>query len=98
MARAICSRLKLKLTRTQPWLRHVSFNFNLEQIALAIFQPGHDIKVAQQNIPILGQLLSNIRPETMVRLNEPAAWGALVALLLMLGVAATVILRRVKPE
>jgi hypothetical protein len=85
-------------TRTQPWLRHISFNFNLEQIALAIFQPGHDIKVAQQNIPILGQLLSGIRPETLAHLNEPAAWGALVALLLMLGVAVTVILKRVKPE
>src|ERR1039457_3377440 len=29
---------------TQPWLRHLSFNFNLDQIALAVFRLGDDLK------------------------------------------------------
>ena len=84
--------------RTQPWLRHVSFNFDLDQVALAIFRPGNDIKIAQDNIPILGQLLGSIPADTMTQLNEPSIWGAVIAIILMLGIAVTVIGRRVKPE
>ena len=85
-------------SHTQPWLRHLSFNYNLRQIALAVFRPANDLKIAQDNIPLLGDLLRNIRPETMSALSNPTIWGALVALLFMLGLAAWVIGRRVKPE
>ena len=85
-------------TRTKPWLRHLSFNFDLDQIALAIFRPGNDVEIAQENIPILGDMLGNISPETMMRLNNPSTWGAVLALLLMLVIAATVIGKRVKAE
>lgn len=85
-------------TRTQPWLRHVSFNFDLDQVALAIFRPGNDIKIAQENIPVLGQLLGSIPPDTMTQLNEPTIWSAVIGLILMLGIAVTVIRRKVKPE
>jgi len=83
---------------TQPWLRHLGFNFNLDQIGLAVFRLGDDIKVAQNNIPILGNMLRDIRTETITALSAPAIWGALFALLLMLGVAVVVIVKRVKPE
>ena len=39
-----------------------------------------------------------IRPETMAALSTPATWGASLALFAMLGLAALVIGRRVKPE
>ena len=83
---------------TQPWLRHLSFNFNLDQIALAVFRLGDDLKIAQDNVPILGPMLSKIRPDTMTALTSPAIGGALVALLLMTGLAAMVVGKRVKPE
>jgi ABC-2 type transport system permease protein len=83
---------------TQPWLRHLSFNYNLDQIALAIFQPAEDLKIAQDNIPLLGNLLRNIRPETMAALNAPTIWGSIFALVLMLVLAGWVISKRVKPE
>ena len=85
-------------THTQPWLRHLSFNYNLNQVALAVFRPGQDLKTAQDNIPMLGELLKNIRPETMNSLNSPSAWGGLLALGFMVAGAAWIIRRRVKPE
>jgi ABC-2 type transport system permease protein len=84
--------------QTQPWLQHVSFSFNLKQIAVASFRIGSDITTAQKNIPILGDMLREIPQRTMAALNSPVLWGALVALLLMVGGAAVVIWRRVKPE
>jgi ABC-2 type transport system permease protein len=85
-------------SHTRPWLRHLSFSYNLDQIALAVFRPAQDLKTAQDNIPLLGDLLRNIRPDTMAALTSPAIWGALLALVLMLGLAAFIIGRRVKPE
>ncbi|HWW02380.1 MAG TPA: hypothetical protein VNZ64_21965 [Candidatus Acidoferrum sp.] len=85
-------------THTKPWLRHVSFNFNLDQIALAVFRLGDDLKIAQDNVPIFGEMLRNIRPDTMAALNTPAIGGALLGLLAMGVLAATVVGKRVKPE
>jgi ABC-2 type transport system permease protein len=84
--------------QTQPWLQHVSFNFDLNQIAIAVFRIGDDIRIAQDNIPVLGDMLRGIRPQAMAALNSPAIWGALAALLVMVGVAALLIQKRVKPE
>jgi ABC-2 type transport system permease protein len=83
---------------TQPWLRHLSFNYDLDQIAMAIFRPANDIKIAQDNIPLLGDMLRNIKPETMAALAAPAFQGAIVALALMALLSALIIRRRVKPE
>jgi hypothetical protein len=84
--------------QTQPWLQHTSFNFNLDQIAIATFRIGDDIKVVQDNIPVLGDMLRGIRPQAMAALNSPAIWGAITAVLLMGGVAALLLHKRVKPE
>jgi ABC-2 type transport system permease protein len=83
---------------TQPWLRHLSFNFNLDQLALALFHPGKDLEVAQPSIPILGEMVRNIRPATMAALNEPATLAAALTLLSLAAVAALILNRRVKPE
>ena len=83
---------------TQPWLQHLSFNYNLNQIALAIFQPGQDITTAQENIPMLGEMLRNIPANTMSALSSPTTWGAVGWSLLMVGLAAIVLHKRVKPE
>jgi ABC-type transport system involved in multi-copper enzyme maturation permease subunit len=83
---------------TQPWLRHLSFNYDLNQIAMAIFRPADDIKIAQDNIPLLGDMLKNIKPETMAALDSPAFKGAIVALVVMALLSALIIHRRVKPE
>ena len=84
--------------QTKPWLRYLSFNFNLDQIALAVFRIGDDIKAAQDNIPILGDMLRQISARAIAALSTPAIGGALLALLVMLSLAAWVIGKRVKPE
>lgn len=84
--------------QTRPWLRHLSFNFNLEQIATAVFRLGNDLKIAQDNIPVLGDMLRNIRPATMNALSTPAIAGALLASVVMVALAGLVIVKRVKPE
>jgi hypothetical protein len=84
--------------QTKPWLRHLSFNYNLDQIALAVFRIGDDIKAAQDSIPILGDMLRQISARTVAALSTPALGGALLALLVMLSLAAWVIGKRVKPE
>ncbi len=83
---------------TRPWLRHLSFNYNLHQIGLATFRLGDDIQRAQDNIPILGDMLKGISKQTRDDLNAPAFWGALTALAIMLAASALVIRRRVRPE
>ena len=83
---------------TQPWLQHLSFNYNLNQLALAIFEPGKDITIAQDNIPILGDMLRGIRPDTMSALNSPTTWGAVGWSVLMVILAMVILHKRVKPE
>jgi ABC-2 type transport system permease protein len=83
---------------TKPWLRHLSFNFDLDQLALAVFRLGDDLKIAQDNIPIFGSLLRNVRAETIAALNNPPIWGSLLGLLLMAALAALIVAKRVKPE
>lgn len=84
--------------QTQPWLQHVSFSFNLDQVATASFRIGSDLRIAQENIPVFGDMLRNISPRTMGALSAPDLAGALLGLALMIGLAAIVIRRRVKPE
>jgi hypothetical protein len=84
--------------QTQPWLRHVSFKYNLDQLALAVFRPGEDIRIAQENIPLLGDMLRNIPRDALAALSAPALTGALLGLAVMVAVAASILNRKVKPE
>jgi hypothetical protein len=83
---------------TLPWLRHVSFGYDLRQIGLATFRLGQDLKTAQDGIPIFGQMLKNVSLETRAALNDPTLGGALAGLALMLLAAALIIKKRVAPE
>jgi ABC-2 type transport system permease protein len=84
--------------QTRPWLRHLSFSYDLRQIALAIFRLGDDLKTAQDNIPILGEMLRGIRPQTRAALEHPEMGAAVVALALMLAAAGWIVFKRVAPE
>ena len=76
----------------------MSFSYDLKQIGLAIFRLGDDLKTAQDNIPILGDMLRAVRPATREALNHPLLGGALAGLALMLLAAGVVISKRVTPE
>jgi hypothetical protein len=83
---------------TRPWLSHLAFAFNLNQIALYTFRVGENITRAKDNIPVLGTMLGRIRPETMAALDTPHLGGTIAALLIMLILAAWIVHDRVKPE
>jgi hypothetical protein len=85
-------------SETKPWLKHLSFKFNLDQIALAIFRLGDDIRLAQDNIPLLGNELRKIKPETYAAWDYPAITGAAIALSVMIIAAIVIIVKKVKPE
>jgi len=84
-------------SHTRPWLRHVSFSFNLDQVALAVFRLGDDLRIAQDNVPIFGGLI-NLPPDRIEALSAPAFRGAAIALLVIAAAAAVVVHKRVKPE
>ena len=85
-------------SNTRPWLRHISFSYNITQLRLATFRLGDDIKIAHDNIPLLGEMLKNISSTTMESLNSPTIFGAMFGLLLMLAGAAWIVNRKVRPE
>ncbi len=82
---------------SKPWLKFFSFSFNLDQLALAVFQLGHQLKVAQDNVPF-GSMFRGVTQETFDRWNNPAIGGAIIALAIMLALSLAIISRRVKPE
>jgi hypothetical protein len=83
---------------TRPWLSHLAFAFNINQIGLHAFRVSDNINSAATNIPMLGTLVGRIRPETRAALEAPNLTGAIAALLVMLLLAAFVVRQRVKPE
>jgi len=83
---------------TKPWLRHLSFSFDLNQIALATFRVGDNINTAQESIPVLGSMLSGFRASAVATLATPNLAGTWLALAAMLALAAWIIHKRVKPE
>jgi ABC-2 type transport system permease protein len=82
----------------QSWLENLSITFNLDQIAAALFRLPNDLKLAQENIPFFANLTRNIRPETLVTLENPDLTGAIVVLGLLLLAAAMLLSQRIKPE
>jgi hypothetical protein len=89
----------IALHTKQPWLRHLSFNFDLDQIALATFRVGDNLRTAEASIPILGQMLEdNNRSRIVAALDTPVLSGTWLALIVMLAVAAWIVHKRVKPE
>ena len=83
---------------TRPWLKHLSFRHNLDDLALSCFRLHDEIRLMQENIPVLGDLLKNVPPATIEALAHPATVGSIVALGFMLTSAVVIMARRVKPE
>ncbi len=75
--------------------RFLSISHNLEQIARRIFNLGGEVRLAQENIPFLGDIMS--RPLASW-LEAPEIDGALAALAVMLALAVVIMAQRVKPE
>ena len=84
--------------QTLPWLRHISFNYNLDQVALALFRLGDDIERVRANIPVFGGMLRNVRMATLEALSAPAITGAVLWSLAMVALSVILIRNKAKPE
>ncbi|MBI4657505.1 MAG: hypothetical protein HY735_01440 [Verrucomicrobia bacterium] len=84
--------------QTKPWLKHLSLEHNLQQIALTVFHLKEDFQIAQNNIPLLGQLLRGLRDQRSFALENPESAGALIGIGVLVALSLIVIARKVKPE
>lgn len=87
---------------TKPWLQNLSISHNLDQLAVFFFRLKQDLLVAADVIPVIGNALRQIQqmPEHAKPpfIREPDMQGVLVGLILMLGIAALILARKVRPE
>lgn len=73
------------------WLKHFSFAFNLDQIAVATFNLRNEIETAASNVPGVKQTIGQF-------LREPELTGAIIGLCLMAVAAGAIAWRKAKPE
>lgn len=83
---------------SQPWLKQLSFHHDLQQYGLTVFRPSNDLKTAQDNVPIIGELLrrsNRRRGAAPPPLQPQTTWPALAAFALL---SAGVVAARTKPQ
>jgi hypothetical protein len=83
---------------TQPWLKQLSFHYDLQQYGLKLFKPLDDIKTAQDNVPILGEVIRQMqRRARNAEAPKPpqTTWPALAVFALC---SAGVVAARTKPQ
>jgi ABC-type transport system involved in multi-copper enzyme maturation permease subunit len=78
-------------TISKGWLKHFSFSYNLEQIAIATFDLRNEIETAAENVPGVKQTIGQF-------LREPELTGAIIGLSVMAAAAGAVVWRKAKPE
>jgi hypothetical protein len=83
---------------SRPWLRHLSFRHNLDQAAVAIFQPKQDLQRAQSKIPILGDIIRRMARQGPRRWQMDDARAAFLALGLMVFASGLILGTRIQRE
>lgn len=73
------------------WLKHLSFSFNMDQIAIATFNLKSEIETAADNVPAVQRSIGQF-------LREPELTGAIVGLSLMAVAAGVLVWRKARPE
>lgn len=83
---------------TQPWLKYLSFRYNLDQLALAIFNLRGNVNLVKDNIPLMGDGLNQMEERHMLDWMDPSTTGAIIGLTLMVIGAGIIISRKVSTE
>lgn len=84
--------------KTEPWIRHLSFNYNLEQLSLKLFQPRDELTLLQDNIPVIGNMLRGIPKDRFPMFQSPQFDGAMLTCGIMVALAVIILNWKVKPE
>jgi len=85
-------------TVSKPWLKFLSFTYDLKQLSLAIFSLKTDLKVAEESVPLLNVMLSGFKKQNFGIWQSPHLAGAVLALAIMVCAAGWIIAKRVKPQ
>lgn len=83
---------------TRPWLQQLSFQYDLQQFAVRIFNPDNDLTIARQNIPILGNLLAGMHREDVSPWQRRGTQTTWPALAVFAALSVGVVIIRTKPE
>ena len=84
--------------KTEPWIRHLSFNYNLEQFSLKLFQPMTELTLLQDNVPVVGNLLRGIPLYRFPMFQQPQFSGAMLTCGIMTFIAILILNWKVKQE
>lgn len=86
--------------KTQLWLKNLSISFDIDQLALHFFKLRQDVEVAQESIPVLGNIIDRLSRRTgeLFFMQEAGLGAACIAMGLMLVISALILWRKVKPE
>jgi ABC-2 type transport system permease protein len=90
--------IPLAMTTGKSWLKFLSFRYDLDQLALAVFRLSNDLQIAQDNVPVLGSMLQSLKRGPNSVWHPPETAGALCALAIMLLICVVILVKRVKPE
>ncbi len=83
---------------TRDWLRHVSLTYNLDQWALYIFSPQHEIGLLRDHVPVFGEMIGAISQSKLPFLRAPEMPGVWVAVAIGMLVSVVIFERKVRPE
>jgi hypothetical protein len=81
-----------------PWLKHLSFSYNIRELAAAKFQPKADLERARDNVPGLGDVIRRTSHRRLQDWAPPATSGALLALGAMGTASVLLLLYRTRTE
>jgi hypothetical protein len=82
----------------EPWIRHLSFNYNLEQMSLKLFQPRAELTLLQDNVPVVGNMLRGVPVDRFPMFQSPQFSGAMLTCGIMVVLAIIMLNWKVKPE
>jgi len=69
--------------KTSSWLQYLSFRYDLQQVAVRIYQPDEDLERLQEEIPVFGEMLRQAFPRRPRFWSEPRVGPAMLGLGLM---------------
>jgi hypothetical protein len=82
----------------QPWLQHLSYHHNLQQLAESFNQPKADLEYATTPIPVLGELLRRTAHQQLRNWQPPRTRPAALALGIIVVGAGAFLVHRTRTE
>lgn len=85
-------------SETKPWLKFLSFKFDLDQLTLKIFNLKAALQLLQEEIPLFKEIIENMRRRASQSWENPEVEGAVYVLSIMVIAAIFILFKRARPE